>query len=101
VPRKAKQSAFLSLNLRLPPELHRKLVKSAGTTRSLNAEILDRLEKSLESEKTAKAQMRILGSWKRDLEQQRKAFPSRVEEKLDVIERRIDKLEQRLRDKEQ
>lgn len=46
--KKAKQAAFVALNVRLPPDLHKRLREAAGTTRSLNAEILDRLQKSFE-----------------------------------------------------
>jgi len=44
--RRRKQAAFVAINLRLPPSLHRRLVKAAGATRSLNTEILERLEGS-------------------------------------------------------
>jgi hypothetical protein len=46
--KQAKHAAFVALNLRLPPDLHKRLREAAGTTRSLNAEILDRLQKSFE-----------------------------------------------------
>ena len=48
--RRAKQTKFVALNLRLPPELHKELVEAAGNTRSLNAEILGRLKRSFEPE---------------------------------------------------
>jgi hypothetical protein len=42
--RRSKQADFVSLNLRLPPELHKELVKAAGTLSSLNSEIIRRLQ---------------------------------------------------------
>lgn len=42
----AKQDDFIRLTLRLPPALHEMLVEAAGP-RSLNAEIIDRLESSI------------------------------------------------------
>jgi len=43
----AKQDDYVRITLRIPPDLHAKLVERAGT-KSLNAEILERLEASIE-----------------------------------------------------
>lgn len=42
----AKQDDYVRITLRLPPDLHRELAKSAGA-RSLNSEIVSRLERSI------------------------------------------------------
>jgi hypothetical protein len=42
--KRPKQANFVSLNVRLPPELHKKLVTAAGLASSLNSEIIRRLE---------------------------------------------------------
>jgi len=45
----AKQDDFVRITLRLPPDLHEVLVKSAGAS-SLNAEIVSRIEQSFSSQ---------------------------------------------------
>lgn len=42
----AKQDDFVRITLRLPPELHGELTQAAGAVKSLNAEIIERLEDS-------------------------------------------------------
>jgi Na+/phosphate symporter len=48
MPRRSKQGDFVSLNLRLPPKLHKDLVKAAGASSSLNSEIIRRLQGSFD-----------------------------------------------------
>jgi hypothetical protein len=53
--RRPKQAGFVSLNLRLPPELHKTLVKAAGAASSLNSEIVRRLQGSLDADANREA----------------------------------------------
>jgi hypothetical protein len=50
--RRPRQADFVSLNLRLPPKLHKELVKAAGPASSLNSEILRRLQGSIDAEES-------------------------------------------------
>lgn len=45
----AEEDDFVRITLRLPRELHESLVESAAKKRSMNAEIIDRLEYSFEN----------------------------------------------------
>lgn len=56
----AKQDAWTRITLRLPPELHEKLV-AAAEANSLNAEIVARLERTFTHEMIGPANMTSLG----------------------------------------
>ncbi|WP_319499344.1 toxin-antitoxin system HicB family antitoxin [uncultured Cohaesibacter sp.] len=49
----AKQDTWARITLRIPPELHKKLTKAAAE-KSLNAEIISRLEESFNSKDYSK-----------------------------------------------
>jgi hypothetical protein len=88
--KRAKQADFVALNLRLPPDLHGKLREAAGTTRSLNAEILERLQRSFETDVP----------WLTRYRDWRKEFIAlaerRAEKELRRLAERIDRLEGKL-----
>jgi len=103
--RRAKQAGFIALNVRLPPNLHKSLRQAAGTTRSLNAEILDRLQRSFEPDTHKENWLAKFEAWrtefvaslerrtKEDLEQFAERRNQRAEEELRRITERIDQLE--------
>jgi Arc-like DNA binding domain len=110
--RRAKQASFVALNLRLPPDLHQELVKAAGSTRSLNAEILERLQASFYPVKahplvegrivrapSPEARYRALIA--RKLKQAGETPKKSAEEnrgELEALKRRVERLEKRLCD---
>ena len=106
--KRAKQANFVALNLRLPPELHKELVKAAGKTRSLNAEILGRLQMSLlppvkvlvrDPSGQAKL-MAVIKKLTKEASDARNRLTEADGELLRALKWRVDNLEERLRDKE-
>jgi len=82
--RMARQDDYSRITLRLPPELHEKVRKAAGE-RSLNAEIITRLERTFEEDDTvAGHEVRL-----EDLER-------RMDEMNDEYDARFDKVENRV-----
>jgi hypothetical protein len=87
--KRAKQANFVALNIRLPPGLHTMLREAAGATRSLNTEILDRLQQSFDTHKPSVGwRAKVIASSER-----------RTQENLKQLAKRIDELEKSLRGK--
>ena len=89
--RRSKQANFVALNLRLPPDLHKKLVKSAGPTSSLNSEIIRRLQLSYDD----------APEWeelKRDILASQETI-QRVEEKYDRVTKALNAVEEYIRNR--
>lgn len=103
--RRAKQTKFVALNLRLPPELHKELVKASGSTRSLNAEILGRLQRSFEPEekvlvrdRTREADLGVMiKRLNKELAETKSKLITASTQSLEDLKRRVEKIEERLR----
>jgi hypothetical protein len=122
--RRAKQTDFVALNVRLPPELHKKLASATGSTRSLNSEIVERLQHSFGAiyttsydamirsfEKMTPGQRKIihiltsdisdqqnarLETWIQSQDRRLEAFIEQHDKALEEFNKRFDVLEERL-----
>jgi hypothetical protein len=85
----------------LPPELHKKLVKAAGLTSSLNSEIIRRLQRSYDADELAEmtqimeaARKQIVKEAMGTVETQR-----RIQEQLVEVVKRVQEVEALVRER--
>jgi hypothetical protein len=92
--RRSKQANFVSLNLRLPPDLHKKLVKAAGPTSSLNSEIIRRLQLTYDAPEMEQLKQEILAAGTkltndaRGMAEQQKRIIERLKEVEELLRER-------------
>ena len=77
--KRAKQASFVALNVRLPPDLHTRLREAAGATRSLNSEILDRLQKSFEGDKQQSLWAKLIAAVERRADEDVRQLAGRID----------------------
>jgi hypothetical protein len=78
--KRAKQAGFAALNVRLPPDLYKRLRQATGTTRSLNAEIIDRLQRSFDADSQNEGwQARLIAYLDRSSEKELRSLAERID----------------------
>jgi Arc-like DNA binding domain len=91
--RRPKQAKFVSLNLRLPPELHRELVKAAGSASSLNSEIIRRLQGSFDVAETLETvRKQALAEVEKHLSEEKRLSEERMKRHREDVSKLIQEL---------